>query len=201
MASEQNNTNQNLPDHLAETNNAKATGGGLDAGTADLGSSTAPAHGGRGAAGTDSSRTRTGSVNDTEPGGPGRAGAHGNSVTATGRPITDTNRDGIGDPALSNPDANARQQDSLPLETGGTARSAAGTSLGNRGGGAAGTGALVNDRSVDIVEGRVGGPEGNVAGRSTTPGEQAPQEPGGTNMGASADSIERARQQSSRGSG
>lgn len=121
-------SNPDVSDHLAEANNAKATGGGVKAGSTDFGPSTAATQGGTGSVGADASRSvsagQTGSSDEALPRSAGTIGAAGNSVTATGRPTSDDSRGGTG---------------------------------------AAGSGAVVNDRAVDIVEGRAAGPVGNLA--------------------------------------
>jgi hypothetical protein len=166
-----NNSNPDVPENLARTENAKAIGGGLDAGTTDFGPRTAPAQGGRTGAGSDSGRSYTGSPNERSTRGdpedpPPNSGAAGNAVLNTGRPMRGDERGAIGEvahPDEPSPETDPREQDSGFFVPVGQTRSAAGSSIGNRGGGAAGSGAVTNDRSVDITEGRVGGPEGNLA--------------------------------------
>lgn len=174
---------------------AKMVGGGLDAGTTDFGPSTAATHGGRGAAGSSTSRTDDvgaggGSVALTggQAGGPGPGEAPGNvsgfgtGTLATGRPTQVDSRQAIGAAAVSgDPGRAARDlEDPTAMGVAGPARTGAGTtSVGTRGGGLAGTPAVANDRAEDAVTGRHAGPEGDVAG---TGNMSAGTEPGATNL-------------------
>ena len=126
--------------------------------------------------------------------------AGGNAVLNTGRPTEADARRAIGPAAISgaggsNPDV----QDPTNYQPGNTTRSAAGTTdVGTRGGGMAGTPAVSNDRTVDTVEGRAAGPEGNLAGRDVPPGQRAPADAEQTSAGA-PQGWDRARKQSPKG--
>lgn len=123
---------------------AKAVGGGLAAGSTDFGPSTAPIHGGRGAAGTSTSRTSQ--IGAPATGGGSGMAAAGNSVLNTGRPTRDDSRSAIGgEPRTGRPAPDRDSADSI--------RSAAGmTGLGNIGGGTAGEGnSGARDRAGDIT--------------------------------------------------
>lgn len=154
--------------HMNRTNNAKAVGGGLEAGSTDFGPNTADAQGGRAGANSDAGRSYTGNP-EARQGGDAMAGAGGNDVTNTGRPLRSDAREAIGAPAVSgDPDA-AQSQDTRQHQPGGRASTAAGTSIGTKGGGMMGTPAVgQRQRATDMTEGRVAGPPGALAGSSDT---------------------------------
>jgi len=171
---------------------AKMVGGGLEAGSTDRGSNTSPmTGGGTGFAGGGAGTSQDGAIEGGDPDvGPGRAGAGGTSVTATGRPMSDDARGGIGAAAVSG-GANPDVQDTGAMEPGGTTRSAVGASVGNVGGGTMGTGSAGHyDRPLDVVEGRVAGPPGALGGRSDADPDE---------LDDQAEALRRARQQGTPG--
>lgn len=162
---------------------AKMVGGGLEAGTTDFGSSTAATQGGRGGAGTSSSRTAGNGIRGpAATDAPGNISGFGGGHLVTGRPTQVDDRSAIGAAAVSGGPSGAVQDAGSGQNPGGPTRTGAGTtSVGTAGGGLAGKPASGRtDRAVDMVEGRTAGPEGDVAGTGNMyPGA----EPGRPNLG------------------
>jgi hypothetical protein len=139
---------------------AKAVGGGLEAGSTDFGPDTKAMEGGRTTAGAGDSRSTSGRTGnaaaETSP-----AAAGGNSVLNTGRPTQGDSRSAIGAaplPGKSNPDV----EDPAARAVGQSTRAAADPSgIGTLGGGTAGRPTSnPKQRTTDVTEGRTAPTEG-----------------------------------------